>query len=725
MRLEESITIRARPSEAWALVGHPVRYAELFGDDLRWRRTRGRGPVSIGSRYRTHVRAGSAQVGGLIEVVELEPGCELAWTSINGIDQRGRWRLREVAPGSTRVTLRLSYQTPGGIWGLIAERVSGPQVRSVMRAGLERLREQCEPAAPSGAPGRSPLDLATRQVQSLGVLAGAGLLRPRRPDRLLAAGLSLHRWGLSLPGGLAAATALFGREVAVIDPSGSLTFEDLDRRSSALANGLARCGIREGDRVGLMCRNHAGFVVAMLALGKLGTDVLMLNTGFAGPQLREVLRREEAAAVILDEEFESLVGDACSAERRVLAATQGPRHDQPTLEALIGGAGDAEPRPPERQSRITILTSGTTGTPKGAARSQPRSADPVVSLLSRIPLRQRETTLVAAPLFHAWGFAHLSLGLVLSSTLVLQPRFDPEEVLAAIEQHRVTALAAVPVMLRRIVDLPEKVRARYDTSSLRVIAVSGSALPGELATRVMDAFGDVVYNLYGSTEVAWATIATPEDLRAAPGTAGRPPLGTVLRIVGDKDEELPPGQVGRIFVGNDMLFEGYTGGGSKAMLDGLMATGDVGRLDDHGRLFIEGRDDEMIVSGGENVFPAEVEELLGGHPDIAEAAVVGVSDEEWGQRLAAHVVTRRGRRLSEDDVKAYVRSRLARYKVPRDVHFVPELPRNETGKVLKRALVDGATPEPSSNGRRRAETAGSAKRTARPARGRRARTARE
>ncbi len=245
-------------------------------------------------------------------------------------------------------------------------------------------------------------------------------------------------------------------------------------------------------------------------------------------------------------------------------------------------------------------------------------------------------------------------------------------------------------MLQRILELPPEAFAKYDLSSLRVIAASGSALLGELATEVMDRFGDVLYNLYGSTEVAWATIATPEDLRAAPGTAGRPPRGTVVKIVDDEGREVPRGQTGRIFVGNEMVFEGYTGGGNKQVLEGLMSSGDVGHFDDGGRLFIDGRDDEMIVSGGENVFPREVEDLLAGRDDVQEVAVVGVDDEQFGQRLKAFVVPAAGRQPSEDDLKEHVRRNLARFKVPREFVFVDALPRNATGKVLKRELQQQA-----------------------------------
>ena len=255
-------------------------------------------------------------------------------------------------------------------------------------------------------------------------------------------------------------------------------------------------------------------------------------------------------------------------------------------------------------------------------------------------------------------------------------------------QHQATALAVVPVMLQRILELGEEVISRYDLSALRVIALSGSALSPSLCEKALEVFGPVLYNLYGSTEVAWAAIATPEDLAAAPGTVGRPPRGTVVKLLDEEGREVPQGETGRIFVANEMLFEGYTGGGTKDVVDGLMATGDVGHFDEDARLFVDGRDDDMIVSGGENVFPQEVEELLHRHDAVGDAAVVGVPDDEWGQRLRAVVVKRKGKKLSEDQIKSYVKEHLARYKVPRDVAFVDELPRNATGKVLKRELRD-------------------------------------
>jgi fatty-acyl-CoA synthase len=272
--------------------------------------------------------------------------------------------------------------------------------------------------------------------------------------------------------------------------------------------------------------------------------------------------------------------------------------------------------------------------------------------------------------------------------LVTSRRFRPGDVLDAVARHRCTGLVAVPVMLNRLVIEHEAAPADRDLSCLRFIAVSGAQLEGALAGRAMDAFGDVVYNLYGSTEVSYASIATPQDLRAAPGTAGRPPLGTTVRILDDAGHEVPQGRTGRIFVGNGQAFEGYTGGGGKEIIDDLVSTGDVGHLDADGRLFVDGRDDEMIVSGGENVFPREIEELLTAHPDVVEVAAVGVPDPEFGQRLRAFVVPKDGAGLTADDVRSHVRDNLARYKVPRDVEFVDVLPRNPSGKVLKRVLVE-------------------------------------
>jgi fatty-acyl-CoA synthase len=533
------------------------------------------------------------------------------------------------------------------------------------------------------------LERVTNKLHVAATLARAGMIRPTRPDRLVSTLLVLHRWGATPAAGYTASAVRYPDETAVIDDLGSLTFAEVHRRSNGLAHALSDHGIQEGDSVAILCRNHRGFIDATVALSKLGANALYLNTAFAAPQITDVVAREKPVALIYDEEFADMVAEAGQRRKRFIAWHEpGSDSRDPALEDLIQGGDPRDVVPPDEPGRVVILTSGTTGTPKGAARSQPETLDPAAALLSRIPLRARETTMIAAPMFHSWGFAHLTLGMGLSSTLVLRRKFDPEGTLAAVAQHQATALAVVPVMLQRILELPAEVIDRYDLRSLRVIAASGSALPGELATKVMDRLGDILYNLYGSTEVAWATIATPEDLRAAPGTAGRPPRGTIINLFDQDGREVPPGETGRIFVGNEMLFEGYTGGGGKDVIAGLMSTGDVGHFDEDGRLFVDGRDDEMIVSGGENVFPREVEDLLCDHDAIQEVAVIGVEDEQFGQRLKAFVVPAPGHELSEDDVRSYVKANLARFKVPRDVVFLDRLPRNATGKVVKRELAE-------------------------------------
>jgi acyl-CoA synthetase (AMP-forming)/AMP-acid ligase II len=519
-------------------------------------------------------------------------------------------------------------------------------------------------------------------------LVDAGVVRPMRPDKVARIARALRRWGPTPAAGFTASAIRQPQGTAIVDELGTLTFAEVHRRTNALAHALSDAGVGEGDGVAIMCRNHRGFVEATVACSKLGAHALYLNTAFAGPQITEVVRREAPVALVYDQEFAELTHDAGHRRKRFVAWHDGDgKPGDPLLEDLIAAGDDADVVPPEEKGRVVILTSGTTGSPKGARRRQPESLDPAAALFSKIPLRAREPTLIAAPMFHSWGFVHFTLGMGLGSTMVLRRRFDPEDTLSAAAQHECTALVVVPVMLQRILELPAATIERYDLSALRVIAASGSALPGALATKVMDRFGDVLYNLYGSTEVAWATIATPEDLRAAPGTAGRPPRGTVVKLLDEDGAEVPPGATGRIFVGNEMAFDGYTGGGGKQILGGLMSSGDVGHFDEGGRLFVDGRDDEMIVSGGENVFPREVEDLLARHEAVDDVAVIGVPDDEFGQRLKAFVVPAAGASASADELRQHVRANLARYKVPREIEFLDELPRNATGKVLKRELA--------------------------------------
>ncbi len=499
------------------------------------------------------------------------------------------------------------------------------------------------------------------------------------PVQMAASTAALTRWGPSLAALYAAAATRHRRRAAVVDHRGTVTFGELDANSSASAQGFRALGLSGGDHLGVLCANHRDFVEVSIAAAKAALTCVYLNTGFAAPQLGEVLRREGVGAVVVDSDLLAIV-EASGFDGHVVVVDgdAGTHRSIDDLRSLDSSSVLL----PSRPIAPVMLTSGTTGTPKGARRSgRPVGLSSALGVLERIPYQAGDVAVIPTPLFHAWGLAQLTIAAATASTAVLVRRFSADETLDAIEAERAAVLAAVPVMLQRILASDTHER---DLSSLRIVACSGSALPAAVATAWMDRFGDNLYNLYGSTEVGQATLATPADLRAAPGTAGRVIAGTVVEIVDDRGQALPVGDTGLIVVSSDGQFTEYTGGGTKDRIRGLMSSGDVGYFDAEGRLFVTGRADDMIVSGGENVFPLEVEEILLSHEDIVDAVVVGVSDDEFGQRLAAFLVRRSGGSVDADGIRLFVSGRLARHKVPRDVTFVAELPRNITGKLLRR-----------------------------------------
>ncbi len=521
----------------------------------------------------------------------------------------------------------------------------------------------------------------------LGYCLRSGMLGIESPQRLARVARAFKDYGM-LGSVVAIAAIRHPDRTAVIDDRGTLSYGELDEHVNAIATAWLQRGLRAGDGVAIMIRNHRGFLEALFAAAKCGARVILLNTGFSNPQVREVAAREGVDLFVYDEEFEPMLGDIQPRHGRFRAWVETRQGGEDTLEALISSTPASRPPKPARAPRLVILTSGTTGTPKGAGRDVPVSLSPVGGPLSKVPFRSGDVAQISAPMFHALGFTQAILQIGLAATLVLQRRFTPTGALDSLSRNRVTAWVIVPVMLQRLLALSQDELASRDLSQLRIIYLSGSQLGTELARRARAAFGPVLYNLYGSTEIAFATIATPEDLEVAPESVGRVVRGAVVKILDADGNELPVGETGRIFVGHVLEFEGYTGGGDKERIRGMVSSGDVGHFDTEGRLFIDGRDDEMIISGGENVFPREIEDLLHSHPAVLEAAAVGVADEQFGQRLCVFVVTRDGAQLSEDELKAYVRDNLARYKVPREVIFLEELPRNPTGKVLKRELVD-------------------------------------
>ncbi|MCK0438415.1 acyl-CoA synthetase [Gordonia alkaliphila] len=479
---------------------------------------------------------------------------------------------------------------------------------------------------------------------------------------------------------------------AVSDEHGTLTWAEFDAQVNMLGNAFLGAGLRPGSVVGIIARDHRAVPMALCAAGRSGVRLAMMNTGFGATQFAEVATREGVEAILYDEEFSELADTLPDDLLRIVTWTDGEqpiRADARTLDDIVA-AGDPTPPPmPEAFGGMVILTSGTTGLPKGASRNK---FAPFASalILDRIPLPRNGSMVIVSPIFHSTGFALWGVGLGLANETVLMRRFDAEKTLAAIERHRSQALVAVPTMLHRMIALGPEVIGKYDLSSLETVVVAGSALSPTLCEEFQDAFGDVLYNLYGSTEVGVATVAQPAELRRAPGTIGKPPVTSHMALFDDDGRRITATNTkGRLFVRTGAPFEGYTDGRNKDFIDGYMSSGDMAYVDDDGLWFIAGRDDDMIVSGGENVYPLEVENLLAEHPHVDDVAVIGVDDDEYGTRLRAFIVLAEGAPEDPDALRAHVKANLARYKVPRDVVYIEDLPRNPTGKLVRRLLPTG------------------------------------
>ncbi|GIE91342.1 AMP-binding protein [Actinoplanes regularis] len=504
-----------------------------------------------------------------------------------------------------------------------------------------------------------------------------GIVNLLRPDRLVGAAVRNARLGPQAALIMKSA-AEHPNLKALTDDRGTLSYRELDERSNALAHALKKLNLPERSVIGVLARDHRGLVLTISAAARAGLRLALMNTGLAAQQFAEVVAREKVRAVIYDDEFAEVVAGVPD---EVLKFSD--------VEELSEGQ-PVTPLPlPERPAGFIILTSGTTGLPKGAPRTK---VSPLASALiaDRIPFPRQGAIVVASPLFHSTGFGAWTVGLSLADHAVLLRRFEAERILEAIAEHRAKMLVAIPTMLTRILALGPETIAKYDTSSLRAVFVAGSPLAPDLTNRFQDIFGEVIYNVYGSTEVAVASVAQPAESRRAPGTVGRPPV-TVHVAIYDEDgvRVTRPMVTGRVFVRTGIPFEGYTDGRHKQVIDGFMSTGDRGHLDESGLLYIDGRDDDMIISGGENVYPVEVENLLVERDDVIEAAVIGVDDAEFGTRLRAFIVPAEDSARDPQEIRDYVRALLARYKVPRDVIFIDELPRNATGKLLRRELPTG------------------------------------
>ncbi len=530
------------------------------------------------------------------------------------------------------------------------------------------------------------MDLAS----SLSSIATAQRVGALNPINAAALGMSAFAWGPSTAAAYSAASLSHPTRRALIDDHGSINYFQLELRTSRVAAGLLHRGIDTERAVGIMCRNHRGFVEANIALAKLGARVVYLNPGLPSSQLQTVIEREQLGGVIADVD---LIEQLSGIDSSVIVVACAPE-----LNASWSFPGLSKWRPliqfphPLRSDDPVVLTSGTTGAPKGTTRkASARSASAIFGVLEAIPYSRGDVAVVAAPLFHAWGLSQLLLTASLAGTVVLRRSFDAQAVLDDVEAHGADVLAVVPVMLHRMIDDA----ADADLSTLRIVASSGSALPGDLAQRWMEVAGPTLYSLYGSTEVGQISVAEPSHLLADAASAGRPLRGVDVRIVDEHGTSVANGEIGAVVVDSSMHFDGYTDGKGRTMHDTFMETGDLGILDSSGMLAIVGRADDMIISGGENVFPVNIERALLALPEIDGAAVVGVADSDLGQRVRA-VVVRSADSVSassanaafSDATRRKLRRALGSHEIPREIVVVDQLPRNAAGKVLRVQLAD-------------------------------------
>lgn len=492
--------------------------------------------------------------------------------------------------------------------------------------------------------------------------------------------------------GLIGLVASHGAEPRVSEER-AYSFFEMNERIERIAAGLYERGVRSGDRVLIMVKNRPDFVLLQIAVGRLGCSAVSASFRSTPRELEFVATHSSTRAMFFDVDVAPIVreldGKLPAIGRARCFSVGGVADPFPTLEGLVATSRGAAPRASEEPA-VVMYTSGTTGKPKGAVRKFAKgSTASALAFIGETPLEFGEVHLAVCPLYHATAFGLVTISYIVGSTVLVLREWKPELFLQAIERYRVTTTAVVPTMLHRIVELGDDVVRRYDTSSLKAIFTTGAPLSAPLALASMRLFGDKLYNFYGSTETGIVTLAKPADLRAAPGTIGKPVPGQHVRLFDESGRPTRQGEVGELYARSGQLIEGYhadEAGTRDAMRDGFFSVGDLARQDSRGYFFLEGRKRDMIISGGVNVYPAEVEHVLHEHPQIAEVAIVGVPDAEWGERVRAFVVFKPGESVEPKELEAFCRARLSGAKVPRDFVVLAALPRNPTGKVLKREL---------------------------------------
>jgi fatty-acyl-CoA synthase len=480
-----------------------------------------------------------------------------------------------------------------------------------------------------------------------------------------------------------------------------LTWGELDAMINRTAHALVARGVTGGDRVALMLPNGIEYLVAQQALMRIGCTAVQIGYRLKAAEIAYILANAEPKATIVAAAFASAMAEA-RAEANVGGGVLvvGPLRPDEAIaggedyaRAIAGEPGDAPPKVSGADGGgVMVYTSGTTGKPKGATRKFKQTGlDAVADMVQQVGMRHDDRHLCVCPLYHSAAPAFVQIMLSFGATVVLMNHFEPEAALALIQREQITCSMMVPTMLVRMCALPKPVRERYDTSSLRWIMSGAAPLSTETARQVGDQFGRVLWNFYGATETGLVTLAGPDDHVARPGTIGRKLRGNQIRLLAEDGTEAPVGAVGEFYARNSMLIAGYhknADATSSAQKDGYFSVGDLARVDADGFYYLESRKHDMVISGGVNIYPREIEDHLNTHPSILEVAVVGVPDPEWGETLKAFVVLRQGMSITESELAEYCKAALADYKRPRKVAFLDELPRNPTGKVLKRELRD-------------------------------------
>ncbi len=481
----------------------------------------------------------------------------------------------------------------------------------------------------------------------------------------------------------------------------TLTPERFFERYQRGASALRALGIGDGDVVALMMRNGPAVLEAMLAVRWLGAYWCPVNWHFKADEVRHILADSGAKLFICDADLLQSLGDVAPAGVQVLPAIP-PLGEMPadssepaasTWDALRDAASPDTGPATQRPRGAMLYTSGTTGRPKGIRR-QASTPEQAVLALERlrqiIGLDDGMRALVCAPMYHSAPNSFAMGAAQKDAYIVIEPRFDAEHTLRLIEQHRITHAYLVPTMYVRLLRLPDEVKRRYDLGSMKFVSSTGSPCPPDVKRAMIEWWGPVIHEAYGSSELGYMTRLDSPDALRKPGSAGRPLDGVQIRILGEDGCELPQGQAGLIYVHQSTLTD-FTYNDNDAARrsmerDGYLTMGDVGYLDEDGFLFIVDRSADMVISGGVNIYPAEIEAVLQAIPGVEDCAVFGIPDAEFGEGLAAAVQPRAGASLTEDEVKAWLKARLAGYKVPSVVAFHDALPREDTGKIFKRRL---------------------------------------